>query len=130
MITGVEDGAVYDLADGVPKATWTTSATATLDGEPFAKNGEITDVGAHTLIVTNDNVVITINFTVVDSAFVLGDMDGDGEISVADALSALRIAIKLVEGTQESFRKGDIDADGEITVSDALRILRIAAGIA
>ena len=130
VITGVEDGGVYDLADGAVKITWTTSATATLDGESFAKNGEITAVGEHTLVVTNDNVVVTVNFTVTDSAFILGDMDGDGEITVADALAVLRIAAKLVAETPDAVAKGDIDGDGTLTVSDALRVLRIAAGLA
>ncbi len=56
-----------------------------------------------------------------------GDFDGDGEISVADALAALRIAAKMAVCTENDLRIGDIDADGEITVSDALAILRVAA---
>ena len=56
-----------------------------------------------------------------------GDMDKDGEITVADALKALRIAAKLVQATEEDLLIGDTDADGEITVADALKILRVAA---
>ena len=59
-----------------------------------------------------------------------GDMDGDGEITVADALKALRIAAKLVEATEDDMQIGDVDGDGEITVSDALKILRVAAKLA
>ena len=59
-----------------------------------------------------------------------GDMDGDGEITVADALRALRIAAKLAEETPEALAIGDIDGDGEITVADALKILRVAAKLA
>ena len=59
-----------------------------------------------------------------------GDMDGDGEITVADALKALRIAAKLVQPTDEDLQIGDIDGDGEITVADALKILRVAAKLA
>ena len=55
------------------------------------------------------------------------DFDGDGEITVGDALTALRIAAKLVEETPEAIAIGDNDGDGEITVADALTILRIAA---
>ena len=58
------------------------------------------------------------------------DMDGDGDITVADALAVLRIAAKLAEETPEALQKGDMDGDGVITVSDALRVLRIAAGLA
>ena len=59
-----------------------------------------------------------------------GDMDGDGEITVADALRALRIAAKLVNPTEQDIALGDVDNDGEITVADALKILRVAAKLA
>ena len=59
-----------------------------------------------------------------------GDMDGDGEITVADALKALRIAAKLVAPTEQDIALGDVDNDGEITVADALKILRVAAKLA
>lgn len=129
-VTGVTDGATYDLADGAPKASWNKATSATLDGEPYEKGAEITAVGTHTLVVTNENVVVTIIFTVTDSAFIQGDMDGDGEITVADALNVLRIAAKLVPETPDAIAKGDMDGDGSLTVSDALRVLRIAAKLA
>ena len=56
-----------------------------------------------------------------------GDLDGDGEITVADALHALRIAARLIEATERDLRLGDTDGDGSITVADALAILRVAA---
>ena len=64
------------------------------------------------------------------STFMKGDMDKDGEISVNDALMALRIAAKLAEETYEAILIGDIDGDDTITVSDALKILRVAAKLA
>lgn len=57
----------------------------------------------------------------------MGDMDGDGSITVADALAALRIAAKLVAETSDALATGDVDSDGSITVADALAILRVAA---
>ncbi len=56
-----------------------------------------------------------------------GDFDGDKQITVNDALSALRIAAKLVPETPEALLIGDIDGDGTIAVNDALAILRVAA---
>ena len=55
-----------------------------------------------------------------------GDLDGDGEITVSDALRALRIAAKLAEETEQSLGIADIDRDGKITVADAIQILRAA----
>lgn len=59
-----------------------------------------------------------------------GDLDDDGEITVTDALIALRIAAKLATETPEMIAVGDTDADGHITVTDALAILRVAARLA
>jgi len=62
--------------------------------------------------------------------YMKGDFDFDGEITVADALAALRIAARMAESSDEAIAIGDIDADGEITVADALAILRVAARMA
>ena len=56
-----------------------------------------------------------------------GDMDNDGEITVGDALIALRIAARLQNAAAEQLVVGDVDGDDEITVGDALKILRVAA---
>lgn len=57
----------------------------------------------------------------------MGDLNGDGIITVGDALDALRIAAKLNEANEDDMRVGDVDYDGKITVNDALLILRVAA---
>lgn len=57
------------------------------------------------------------------------DIDGDGEITVADALALLRVAARIAPATPEIIAKGDFDGDGKITVGDALNTLRIAAGL-
>ena len=59
-----------------------------------------------------------------------GDLDNDGDITVADALAVLRIAAKLVHQTDEAIKVADMDNDGAITVADALAVLRIAARLA
>ncbi|MBO4934838.1 MAG: family 16 glycosylhydrolase [Clostridia bacterium] len=66
----------------------------------------------------------------VELDYMKGDFDFDGEITVSDALAALRIAAKLADETPESVLIGDIDGDGHVTVSDALAILRVAAKLA
>ena len=55
------------------------------------------------------------------------DPDGDGQITVADALCVLRAALGLVETTPELLAASDIDGDGTLTVSDALKFLNVAA---
>ena len=60
--------------------------------------------------------------------FTLGDVDGDGNITVSDARLALRQAIKLenyAEGSAK-FLSCDVDKDKKVSVSDARSILRVA----
>ena len=59
-----------------------------------------------------------------------GDVDGDGEVTVTDALAALRMALDPKEYYDHEKRLADMDGDGEATVSDTLRIMRRAAGLA
>ena len=61
--------------------------------------------------------------------FMKGDADGDGEITVSDALCALRFAARLAEADERDLLVCDVDGDGEITVSDALTVLRAAVGL-
>ena len=72
-------------------------------------------------------ITVAVVFKKAGASIMKGDMDGDKEITVSDALTALRIAAKLVEETDEAIEIGDVDGDGHITVSDALAILRVAA---
>ncbi|MGC8834061.1 MAG: S8 family serine peptidase [Armatimonadota bacterium] len=69
---------------------------------------------------------------------VLGDIDGDSRVTVADAVLALRIALGVVESPPEILRVADLApvenstgsrGDGAITVADAVLILRMAVGI-
>ncbi|MBQ6118767.1 MAG: hypothetical protein IJK98_06010 [Clostridia bacterium] len=55
-------------------------------------------------------------------------MDGDGEISSADARLALRRSVKLEAYAQGTvpYRACDVDLDGEVSSSDARSILRVS----
>lgn len=54
-----------------------------------------------------------------------GDTDGDGNISVADAVLIARNAIG-VNSLSCDFNMADIDADGNISISDATSVMRFA----
>jgi len=126
VVSGAEEGGEYEST----VLTW-DCGTATLNNKPVESGVEVTEVGEYTLIVTNGNQQVTISFSIIDKPdYIKGDFDGDGEITVADALAALRIAARMAESSDEAIAIGDIDADGEITVADALAILRVAAKMA
>lgn len=133
VISGVSEREVFDLAEGeIASPTWDVG-TATLNGEPYG-GAPVNKVGEYALTVTNGFKTASVFFIVVDTSDVShlkkGDFDFDGEITVADALAALRIAAKLAEETPQSIEIGDIDGDGAVTVADALAILRVAAKLA
>ena len=92
------------------------------------ENGQITAIreGVANITITNGNISATIAIN-VKPAYRKGDLDEDGEITVGDALKALRIAAKLVEPTPKELLIGNVDGDDDITVGDALMILRVAA---
>ena len=56
----------------------------------------------------------------------LGDVDCDGDVDVADARLALRAAVKLDILVGARFAAADVDFSNDISVSDARTILRIA----
>ena len=61
-----------------------------------------------------------ITYTIV----LMGDVDGDGEISAADA-NALRHAAKLDSLEGPYFLAADMNRDGKVLPNDARKILRI-----
>ena len=59
----------------------------------------------------------------------LGDIDGDGVVSAADARLALRASVKLFKPTAAQILAGDLNGDGQITADDARLILRKTVGL-
>jgi len=62
-------------------------------------------------------------------AAIPGDANGDGRVSVADALLVLRAAVGTTTLSDEARAAVDMDGDGAITVKDALAVLRSAVGL-
>ena len=56
----------------------------------------------------------------------LGDIDGDGKVTAADARLALRAAVGLELLDEEQMKYADVDGDGKLTAADARAILQIA----
>ena len=57
-----------------------------------------------------------------------GDVDGNGVLTVTDALSIMRMAIGVIDVAD--IAAADYDGDGNITVTDAILVLRVSMGIA
>ena len=70
---------------------------------------------------------ITADLVVTAQYEMLGDVDGDGNVSMADALTILRMAMDILP--VENQQIADVDGDGFITSMDALLALRFAMHI-
>ena len=58
-----------------------------------------------------------------------GDVDGNGSVTIADAILALRRAMGLIALSPEQTEAADMDGNGSITIADAIMILRAAMGL-
>ncbi len=101
------------------------------------EGGTLEYAGSRTLnsdYAKGDFLTLKISVTAVKAAdgpeYLLGDVDGDGEIKTGDARLALRRAIDLETYTPESreFKACDINLDGSVKTGDARMILRKAIG--
>ncbi|MGN0809423.1 MAG: S8 family serine peptidase [Christensenellales bacterium] len=58
---------------------------------------------------------------------ILGDVDGDGFVTMADAVIVARHAMGIITLSDEAFALADIDGDGFVTMLDAVLIMRLVA---
>ncbi len=79
--------------------------------ENTSVEGEIKDEG-------DDNTVVDIKY---------GDLTGDGEVTLQDALMILQNDADLIELDDEQRESGDVTGDGNVGLLDALEILRYDA---
>ena len=59
----------------------------------------------------------------------IGDVDGDGEVTILDATNVQRILTKLITPTDAMLAAGDYDHDGLLTILDANRIQRFLVNL-
>lgn len=81
-------------------------------------------------VATGMRLVLEANGTsLIKEIAVLGDIDGNGEISVGDARSVLRAAVALDILTGVRAIACDVDFSGDISVGDARLVLRAAVAL-
>ena len=79
-------------------------------------------------LVAGTDLAKTLTVTVQESAGLLGDVNGDGKVSVTDAMLTLRASMQKTVFTDEQNVKADVNKDGKVSVTDAMLILRFAMG--
>ncbi len=112
-------------------ASHTQTADHTWDKGKVTKKATETAAGEKTFTCTACGKTKTEPIPALQPAFMLGDVNGNGEVTTADARLALRAAIGLDTynaGTRE-FLAADVTEDKAIGTADARFILRHAIGL-
>lgn len=129
-----------------PEITITCEGTTLEEGKDYtvsyAKNK---DAGTATITISavnksNYTGKAVVEFKIVDpngstdpenpkSDVICGDVDGDGDVTSADALSILRASSGLSTLSAAEVKAADVDGDGDATSSDALQVLRYSSGL-
>ena len=90
------------------------------------------DLGLHTVSVTPietyncekdsvDTFAIFAEVSVEDNT-VVGDLDGDGFVSIADALKLIRVILN-----NQTIANADVNGDGKVGLADVIRIMKLIA---
>ena len=114
------------FVDGV---TGETIAQVTVE---YGSSAEIPDAPEHSGYVfiawDGDCSEVTEDMTITAEYMLIGDVDGDGELTLSDALLLLRHVVSLVS-LDVDMRIIDINGDGIINCTDALLLLRMAGNV-
>ena len=67
--------------------------------------------------------------TTVDNIVLLGDVDGDGVVTITDATVIQRYLLSMGNLSDKQIKAADVDSDGEVTIIDVTLIQRYLAGV-
>ncbi|MDR3296362.1 MAG: dockerin type I domain-containing protein, partial [Clostridiales Family XIII bacterium] len=112
-------GATFDNAALSYGAGVLTSTDSTVTTSAFTS--PTAEASARTLTGT-----LTLHYS-TDPGPKSGDLDGDGNVTVGDALFTARALLGLGSLTDAQILAADVDNDGEITMADVIIIARLAA---
>ncbi len=91
-------------------------------------NARINDKPAEVLLAYSDKAAgFTLDFTIPKADFILGDADGDGQVSVMDATEIQRHLAQLTTLTEDKLACADADSDNKVLIIDATHIQRFIA---
>ena len=102
--------------------------------EPYNSN---TSTNAYSLIIGNDGTRSIADFyrykglaicAVMDKGTLLGDMDNNGELSIADITIMVDIILGVREKTAQDISRGDMNGDGDLSLLDIMELSGIIVG--
>lgn len=116
----------YILKNG----TYGTLPTATREGYTFL--GWYTAVNGGDKVdeskICTKNTTLYARWTETTTPSTLGDLNGDGKVTMADVIRLARGVSNYATLTEQEQALADVTGDGKITMSDVLRLARYAAG--
>jgi hypothetical protein len=116
----VDDSDLYmDGADEGGKGYDFVLTTYLEAGQPYSYRTNYFD--------STDGLSYTVLLTLETDDSILGDVDGDSNITIMDATAIQRHVAKNLTLTDEQLALGDTDKDGKISVMDATAIQRYVA---
>ena len=93
----------------------------------------IKDLGDNTYRITKVNADTTVTITTeqseTPSGILLGDADGDGEVTILDATWIQRTLVDIGSSADFNEVAADVDGDGDMTILDATYIQRYLVGV-
>ena len=124
-ITGVTDAMEY-RAEGA--YSYTACAGAEITG--LAAGTYYVRIKAAGGLLASDDVQVVIADGQEEIEIVPGDLDDDGEVTIADVMEACKVMARESAGTDptdDEIARGDLDGDGEVTIADVMEICKILA---
>jgi len=119
----------WAIATNTPRPTATDTPAPTSSGTPT--NTPTQEPTTTDLPTATDTPVATITDSPTPTLMpeiVLGDINGNNEVSSADALMALQVVLGTRILTSNQKLAADVNRDGQITIADALMILQYSSG--
>ena len=124
MTSAQSETYVYEIKLSVPDGVKeNVDYTLTVGANPavgYDDNGTVSTKYRHTVTVVNPQVKY--------STLQLGDVDGDGEVTMSDVLMVFNFAMGDLNPSAEQTLAADVDGDEEITMSDVLLIYNYSMG--
>ena len=74
------------------------------------------------------NLSQEISINVIETATLVGDVNGDGVVDVADIATIINVMAGVVGNTSVSYKLADVNNDGTVDVADIATVIGIMAG--
>ena len=71
---------------------------------------------------TVETASVSAEVTITETTAVAGDIDGDGFVSIADALKLIRVILN-----NQTIANADVNGDGKVGIADVIRIMKLIA---